>query len=138
MFFWVMTPCRLADRYQRFGKKILSPSSALKMETVCFSETLSTYESTLRHNPDEQHRHLHRRENLKSHKVMRINRRHRGDKPCLLIALMMETANVSATSVNFYQTTRRNIPTLLATGTARHFFFKFGGFLPFDCIYYYN
>jgi hypothetical protein len=39
------------------------------METVCFSETLvSTYKSTRRHNP-EQHRHLHHRENLKSHKL---------------------------------------------------------------------
>jgi hypothetical protein len=33
-------------------------SSALKMETACFSETLvSTYESTGRHNPEEQRRH---------------------------------------------------------------------------------
>jgi hypothetical protein len=37
------------------------------MDTVCFSETLvSTYESIRRHNT-EQHRHLHSRENLKSH-----------------------------------------------------------------------
>jgi hypothetical protein len=28
--------------------------------------------------------------------------------PCGLIALMMEAANASETSVNFYQTTRRN------------------------------
>jgi hypothetical protein len=28
----------------------------------------------------------------------------------LLIALMMEAASTSETSVNFYQTTRRNIP----------------------------
>jgi hypothetical protein len=41
---------------------------ALKMEIVCFSETLvSAYESTQRQNPEEQHRHPHRRENLKSH-----------------------------------------------------------------------
>jgi hypothetical protein len=25
------------------------------METICFSETLSTYESPRRHNPEEQH-----------------------------------------------------------------------------------
>jgi hypothetical protein len=32
---------------------------ALKMEAVCFSETLvSTYKSTRRYNPEEQHRHL--------------------------------------------------------------------------------
>jgi hypothetical protein len=42
--------------------------SVLKMETVSFSETLvSTYFSTWRHNPEEQHRHLHRREIVKSH-----------------------------------------------------------------------
>jgi hypothetical protein len=29
---------------------------------------------------------------------------------CLLIALMMEAASTSETLVNFYQTTRRNIP----------------------------
>jgi hypothetical protein len=37
-----------------------------KMGAVCFSEMLvSIYESTRRHNPEEQHRHLHRRDNLK-------------------------------------------------------------------------
>jgi hypothetical protein len=36
----------------------LNPS-ALKMETACFSETLvSTYKSTQRYNPEEQHRHI--------------------------------------------------------------------------------
>jgi hypothetical protein len=42
------------------------PSSALSMETLCFSEMIvSTYESTLRHSPEKQHRHIHHRENLK-------------------------------------------------------------------------
>jgi hypothetical protein len=51
LFFWVVKP----------------PSSGLKMETVCFPETLLfTYESTRRHNPEEQHRHPRSRENLKS------------------------------------------------------------------------
>jgi hypothetical protein len=88
MFFWVLAPCRLAGRCQRFGEtlhlqlwrwrqfvspkrwhlpaslKILSPSSALKMETVRVSETLaSTGESTRRQNPEDHH-HPHRRENL--------------------------------------------------------------------------
>jgi hypothetical protein len=37
------------------------------METVCFSETLvSKYGYTRRYNPEE-HCHIHRRENLKSH-----------------------------------------------------------------------
>jgi hypothetical protein len=55
LLFWVVTPCKLVRL------------KILKMETICFSESLvSIYESTRRHNP-EQHRHLHRRENLRSH-----------------------------------------------------------------------
>jgi hypothetical protein len=47
LLFWVVTPCRLVGRYQR---------SALKMETVCFYETLvSTYESTKNHNPQQHY-----------------------------------------------------------------------------------
>jgi hypothetical protein len=42
-----------------------SPSSDLKMETVCFSETLaSTDESTRRPSSEEQY-HSHRREDLR-------------------------------------------------------------------------
>jgi hypothetical protein len=59
LFFWVLAPCRLVGRCQRFGEIYclhLQPwwwrqyvCSALKIETVCFSETLvSTYESTQR------------------------------------------------------------------------------------------
>jgi hypothetical protein len=45
----------------------MSPSSALKMDTVCLSETLaSAYKSTRLQDPEEHH-HPHRRENLKSH-----------------------------------------------------------------------
>jgi hypothetical protein len=45
MTFWDVTPFGLIGR-----------SSALKMETVCFSETLaSTYESIWHHNPEEHH-----------------------------------------------------------------------------------
>jgi hypothetical protein len=41
----------------------------MKMETVCFSETLaSTDESTRRQSPEEHH-HLHCRENFKSHTI---------------------------------------------------------------------
>jgi hypothetical protein len=44
MFLGVKSPCVLVGRRERF---MLFPSSALKMETVCFSETLtSTNEST--------------------------------------------------------------------------------------------
>jgi hypothetical protein len=35
---------------------------------------------------------------------------HQGDDGLVIIALMMDAANTSETSVNFYQTTRRNIP----------------------------
>jgi hypothetical protein len=43
MIFWVQT-------------NILSSSSALKVEIVCFSEILlSTYKSTWRQNPEEHH-----------------------------------------------------------------------------------
>jgi hypothetical protein len=52
---------------------MLGSSSAQKMETVCFSETMaSSDESIRRRNPEEQHHHPHRRENLKSQTV-RIN-----------------------------------------------------------------
>jgi hypothetical protein len=45
-------PCGLVGRCQCFGDTYLT---ALKMETVCFFETLvSTYKSTRRHNPDLQ------------------------------------------------------------------------------------
>jgi hypothetical protein len=38
------------------------------MEAVCSPDTLvSTHKSTRRYNSEDQHRHLHRRENLKSH-----------------------------------------------------------------------
>jgi hypothetical protein len=43
------------------------------METVCFFKTfVSTDESTRRHDPKEQHRHLHGRENLKYQGVIII------------------------------------------------------------------
>jgi hypothetical protein len=57
--FWVLMLCGLA---------------ALKMEAVYFSKTLvSTWKSKLRYNPEEQHRHFHRRENLKSDKFLVVN-----------------------------------------------------------------
>jgi hypothetical protein len=82
-FFWVWAPCGLAGRSQRFGEDVRIPflppyiiplipsmvTSALKMETVCFSEKLaSTRQSTRRPNPEEHHQYRHRCENLKSQK----------------------------------------------------------------------
>jgi len=66
----LMTPCTLISWYILFGEQwyillhskrgeTLIGTSALKMETVCFSETVvSTYESTRRYAP-EQHLRLH-------------------------------------------------------------------------------
>jgi hypothetical protein len=43
------------------------------METVCFSEKLtSTDKSTRGQNPEEQHYHPHRRENFKSHNKIKF------------------------------------------------------------------
>jgi hypothetical protein len=48
---------------------VLKYTLALKMEAVFSSETLvSTYKSKRRYNPEDQQQHLHRSENLKSHK----------------------------------------------------------------------
>jgi hypothetical protein len=53
-FFWVLALCRLVGRCQSFREIYCHPPSALKMETVCFSETLaSTDKSTRRQNPEE-------------------------------------------------------------------------------------
>jgi hypothetical protein len=63
MFFWVLSPCRLVSRSQRFGE-----TYCLHLQSLCFSETLaSTDESTRRQNPEEHHHHPHHRENLKSY-----------------------------------------------------------------------
>jgi hypothetical protein len=48
--------------------------SALKMEAVCFSEKLApAYESKERHNPEFQHRHLYRRDNVTFLRLMLTN-----------------------------------------------------------------
>jgi hypothetical protein len=45
-------------------------TSVLKMETVCSSETLvSTYKFIRCYISEDQHRHLHRRRNLRSHRT---------------------------------------------------------------------
>jgi hypothetical protein len=55
-------PCRPIGRYQCFEDTyclhLQDWSPVLKMESVCFSETLvSTYKSTQRHDPEGQHCH---------------------------------------------------------------------------------
>jgi hypothetical protein len=58
------TPRKISVRTAGVRTRILSPSSrlknsALKMETVCFSETLvSTYESTRRYNAEQYRQSL--------------------------------------------------------------------------------
>jgi hypothetical protein len=61
---WVVSlSCGLVDRHKRCGET----SSELKVEAVGFSEALvSTYNSAWRYKPEDQHRHLLRRENQKS------------------------------------------------------------------------
>jgi hypothetical protein len=64
--FWVLKPCRLV------GRNILSPSSTLNMEIVCFLETLASIDESIRRQNSEDnhyHHHPHRRENLKSHNL---------------------------------------------------------------------
>jgi hypothetical protein len=47
---------------------IIQQTSAIKMKTVRFSKKLvPAYESTRRYHQEDQHQHLHRRGNLKSH-----------------------------------------------------------------------
>jgi hypothetical protein len=66
LVFWVETPCGLAGRYQRFGGTYCLHLRGY-IETVCYYKTLvSNYKSTRHYNPKDQHRHLHRRENLTS------------------------------------------------------------------------
>jgi hypothetical protein len=45
-------------------------AETLKMETVCFTETVSACECTQRHNPEEQHRHIFHREKHISHRCL--------------------------------------------------------------------
>jgi hypothetical protein len=55
-----------------FQRNICRHLQAEVMEAVCSSETLaSTYKLTRRYNPEDQRRHLHGRENLRSQKVIR-------------------------------------------------------------------
>jgi hypothetical protein len=53
-----------------FGAVWTRRSSVLKMQILCFCETLaSTDESTWRLNPEERHHQTYHRDNLKSHTV---------------------------------------------------------------------
>lgn len=45
--FWTVTPCRLVDKISTLWKNILSPSLALKMETVCFFRSFDFFPTIL-------------------------------------------------------------------------------------------
>jgi hypothetical protein len=69
LVFWVVTPCGLVGRYQCFEVTYYLPLQGWSHFDGgnCFSETLlSTCKSTRRYYPEDQHPHLHRRENHKS------------------------------------------------------------------------
>jgi hypothetical protein len=58
--FWVVAPCSLVK-----GR------IALTMEATRTSETLvNVYQTTRRYNPEDSHLRTHRRENLKSYKIV--------------------------------------------------------------------
>jgi hypothetical protein len=88
----------------------------LMMEAASISETsVIFYPTTRRNNPEDSLLHTRRRKNIKSHLVNLYGGGGGGNtslrseiRSPSLIALMMETASTSETSVNFYQTTRCN------------------------------
>jgi hypothetical protein len=60
IFFRILVPCRLVGRCRPYINPSTSRigTSTLKMQIVCFSETLeSTYECTRRKNPEQQQSH---------------------------------------------------------------------------------
>jgi hypothetical protein len=59
--FWVVTPCGLVGRYQRFGETGFSPEHG---DSMLLRNVGISHESTRRH---RQHRNLRCCENLKSH-----------------------------------------------------------------------
>jgi hypothetical protein len=83
-------------------------------EAASISETsVNFHQTTRRNNPEDSHLRTRRRENLKSHLVNLYEETTFatfGNSKPLLIALMMEAASTSETSVNFYKTIRRNNP----------------------------
>jgi hypothetical protein len=69
LLFCVVTPCRLVDRYQLFGKTYCLHLHGCPKDgdSVFFLNSVIYLKSTQGHNPQEHHFHLHRREDLKSH-----------------------------------------------------------------------
>jgi hypothetical protein len=65
-FSGLQTPCGLLGRYQRFrGTYCLHFSPVHRLVSTC--------QSTRRYCPEDQHRHLHRRENLKFRTITKVN-----------------------------------------------------------------
>jgi len=56
--FWFVVPCRVVVGHQHFGGPVVPSSSGpstLKIETVCFSETLVSNHHITRNNNAESH-----------------------------------------------------------------------------------
>lgn len=61
--------CHVVWTFKEISNTLNEQTSALKVEAVCSSEMLlSTQKSSRRYNPEDEPQHLHRRENLTSHK----------------------------------------------------------------------
>jgi hypothetical protein len=67
LFFWVLTPCRLVGRCQRFGGTYYLCLQGQRQfgDSMFIRNVGINLESTRRQNPKEDH--CHRRENLSSH-----------------------------------------------------------------------
>jgi hypothetical protein len=95
---WGSGPVRDEEWGEQVSGSFLTSSiatSALKMEIVCFSETLaSTDESTRRQNPEEYH--PDRRENVRSQNTLLFYRTVKRNSD---IAMMMEQANRAFSSI---------------------------------------
>jgi hypothetical protein len=66
--FWVVSPCSLVE-------EVLAASiiRTIALEAASTSETsVNYYQTTRRNNPEDSHLHTRRRENLKSHKIIKV------------------------------------------------------------------
>jgi hypothetical protein len=59
MFIWVIKPCVFVDKYRRFGEAYsVRPYFSLKDgDSMFLRKSVSTYESTWRYKPEEQHQY---------------------------------------------------------------------------------
>jgi hypothetical protein len=74
--FWYVAPCSLVEVYD--VSEVLAASMirtmsliALMMEASTSETSVYLYQTTVQH-PEDSHRHIRRRENLKSHKIKHV------------------------------------------------------------------